>query len=331
MADQAKRHEKRITPFTIQPDMEGKTMPHHDVKTVKTETASNQPTPYEFMKLNKRGGIQYPEMKAKFGSLALTDKEHSHRDQKASLFQLSPMLRGALKLEEEEQRAIQALVNTQVAKLAGLAQKEATDRGHKEGFEMGKAAAEKQFAAESELRLSQLDAFLQACETAKVSIFQQNEKFVIDTIFQVARMIVLTEIKTDRDYVIRLTKELIEKMGTKENVSILISSADLESATRIQEGLERAIGALQNLQIEASDRVAQGGCIVETQWNTIDARIETQLERIRENLGGLVRKTATVASETEGAPSVEETKTDDTAESPESSESPESKDPKDSA
>ena len=50
-----------------------------------------------------------------------------------------------------------------------------------------------------------------------------------------------------------------------------------------------------------------------------------------ENLGGLVRKTATVASETEGAPSVEETKTDDTAESPESSESPESKDPKDSA
>ena len=47
------------------------------------------------------------------------------------------------------------------------------------------------------------------------------------------------------------------------------------------------MGDLKNLQIEGSDQFRSGGCTVETQWNAIDASIETQLKGLYDALMGV--------------------------------------------
>lgn len=52
----------------------------------------------------------------------------------------------------------------------------------------------------------------------------------------------------------------------------------------IKEELLRKIDGLGYLEVQEDPRVEEGGCIVETVFGNIDARIETQLANLREEL-----------------------------------------------
>ena len=48
-------------------------------------------------------------------------------------------------------------------------------------------------------------------EGLKAEIYRANERFLIETVFRVARMVALKEISADKDYLSRLTHDLIER------------------------------------------------------------------------------------------------------------------------
>lgn len=231
------------------------------------------------------GAGGYAAVKARFGSLAITDPERSEKKQRDRRFSLHDLARGPLSVEVEEKKALEDRVRQQVAAVEEEARSKAAEQGYAEGLEKGFAEAFKKFQEEGASRLGKLDSFLREAESARGDVFRANERFLIDLIYRIGRMVLLRELSADRQYLLRLARDLIERIGVRENITIRINPQEKETIGMLKEGLEASLGTLKNLNIETSAQVREGGCMIETEWNAIDASVETQLKAIAASLG----------------------------------------------
>lgn len=236
--------------------------------------------------LKEFGQGDYKEVKKTFGALAATDPERSAKHQKDSRFKVSPVLREPLAIEDEERRVIEERVRTRIAAVSEAARLKAHEIGYAEGMKQGHADAFKVAREESAESLVKFDSLITAFENAKHDVFKANEQFLIELVFRVSRMVLLRELKTDPEYIKRLASELIERVGAKENIRIKLSADDMKVAATLKDDLEQKLGALKNLNIEASPQITQGGLELETEWNAVDASVETQLNNIHAALTG---------------------------------------------
>lgn len=237
-------------------------------------------------RLKEPGKGEYGTTKAVFGSLAATDPDRHSRSQKDSRFAMSPILRDPLTVEAEERRVIEERVSRRIEELSEEARKAAAEEGFKAGYKKGYDEAFTMYREEGKKSLSRFEQFLTYCESAKTEIFKANERFIVELIYRVARMVLLRELKSDEGYLVRLSGEILERIGAKENIKIQLNPVDLAIAGQLKEGLEKRLGSLKNLVVEPSAAVEGGGCIIETQWNAIDASVETQLTNLHESIIG---------------------------------------------
>lgn len=273
----------KVTDFEIQTDNRNS----KEIKVVNLD-GNNEPvvSTFELSPLHKKGDQNYNLVKARYGPLAVTDPERASRSLKDRRFSLNPLLRDPLSVEQEEKRVIEEKVRIRIDTLAEDAKKTASEEGYQDGLKKGYEEAFKKFQEESAPNLQKFDQLVQEAEKAKVEIFRANERFLVELVFRIARMVMLKELSTDRDYVLRLAKELISRVGVRENITIRVHPNDAETLDLLKGGLEKAYGAMSNLHIEASQLVKRGGCQIETEWNAIDASIDTQLDGLLNSLVG---------------------------------------------
>jgi flagellar assembly protein FliH len=258
------------------------------VRVMKIDTASAPVVQqFNFGRLQRAGAGSYAATKEKYGALAATDAERTERGQKDRRFSLNPLLKEPLSIEEEERRVIDAKVSQQVAALAEAAKSKAAEEGYQAGLKQGHAEAYEAFRQEASGRMTHFEEFLASAEQAKTEIFRANERFLMELVFRMARTVALKELSVDRTYVLRLARDLLERIGIRENIRIRIHPQDAATAELLKPGLEEELGTLKNLHVEISPQVGRGGCMVETEWNMIDASLETQFAGIYEALLGV--------------------------------------------
>ena len=233
---------------------------------------------YEFRKIKEAGAGAYKHVKSKMGAIAATDENRRINRKKDSKFALHPMIKGPLGVDDEEKRVINERVESKIQAVIETVRTQAEQRGFRVVLEEGRRQAIEDFKKESRERLANIDRFIDACELAKEEIYRENEAFLIRLVYQISKSILLRDVEVDREYVARLALSLIEKIGTSENIRILINPKDLESIEMLNETVRKKFSELRAFSVEESEEVRIGGCIVESEWSAIDARIETQLK-----------------------------------------------------
>jgi flagellar biosynthesis/type III secretory pathway protein FliH len=204
-----------------------------------------------------------------------------------------------LAIEEEERRYIEEKIQAQLL----IRELDAHESGYKKGFETGlehgNEQAYREVREQSTERLEKFDSLVRELDSAKQEIFRANERFLIELVFRISKMILLKEVAADRDYVGRLISHIIENVGVRENIKVRFNPEEGMTAEILSADLLKRLGNLKNLQIETSSEVSRGGCEVETQWNRVDATIETQLQRLYQSLMSV--KDASEDSDTMGS------------------------------
>jgi flagellar assembly protein FliH len=257
------------------------------IRVVKLETGgAPQVKDFAFNHLKQAGKGDYNVIKAKYGSLAATDEERRGRSTRDSHFSINPLLRDPLAVEHEELRVIEARVTEQVESIREDASTKGTAQGYEAGLKKGYDEAFSKFQEEGASRIQSLEGFIKEFEGLKKDMHKANEHFLMEMTFRIAKMVMLKELSTDKDYLLRLSHELIERVGLKDNITVRVSLQDQQTIEMLKTELPKTMGELKNLQIETSDQIPSGGCTVETQWNAIDASIDTQLKGIYEALMG---------------------------------------------
>jgi flagellar assembly protein FliH len=203
---------------------------------------------------------------------------------KDSRFQVSDLARPYLPVHAEEQREVESRVRAQVDAIAQETYEAALARGLEEGREMGRRQAHDEVTAAAAPMLDRLAALGAEFEGIKASMYQANERFLTELVLRIARKVCLKEVAGDGEYIQRLARSMIEQSGARESIRVRLNPAQVDSIASLRADLAKSLGELRNLQIEVSADVPEGGCAVETDFSSMKASVDTQLDAIHDSM-----------------------------------------------
>jgi len=177
---------------------------------------------------------------------------------------------------EAEARTPKETAEAEVAAAKKAGEDAGRAAGHEAGYAEGKAEVE---------RLVQRAAVvLERIQDRRAEILDEAERQVVDLALLIARKVVKIISTSQREVVMANIKEALQKVKSRGKVIIKVNTADLDLATahkdefiKLVEGAGPQAGAME---VYEDSSVDQGGCVVETDFGEIDARVASQLGEI---------------------------------------------------
>lgn len=128
--------------------------------------------------------------------------------------------------------------------------------------------------------------------TLREKIMREAEEDLLRLSLSIARKIIQQEVSHDRRILAKLVSEAVRNTSEHEEIVIRLNPEDhkvVSSNTRVYLA---DVGNQRRMSLKADDCIPLGGCVVDTETGTIDARFEAQLEEIYNKLTeerGMVR------------------------------------------
>lgn len=118
---------------------------------------------------------------------------------------------------------------------------------------------------------------------AREKIWQESESEIINLILTVSKKIVGYEIHTRGEEIIRqVVKETLSYVSDKKVVALRLAPDDVKKIHTLG---EKNVVA-QNIKIVEDGTITSGGCIIETNFGSVDSQIETRWEEIQKAFMG---------------------------------------------
>ena len=153
--------------------------------------------------------------------------------------------------------------------------------GYAEGMAAGRADAERivqqQAAAEKAIWREDIAAFIGHIETEREAAWTAMEPQIISMVFELAKHVIKQEVEVSRDVALSVTRNALRRVVEGGTLRIRVNAEDLQTVRGNREELLTLVDNIRHVEIIEDRRVGVGGCIVETDAGSIDARLETQL------------------------------------------------------
>lgn len=160
----------------------------------------------------------------------------------------------------------------------------AWQEGRFQGEQAGRAAAEAKIQAEGEAqRISlraQWDAMIDDIAEARQVLWQTQEQEMLALTLAIARQVIKAEVTQNPDVVRQVIANAVRRVVDKEMVRIRVCTGEAGRVREMRQDLIETLDGLHHLEIIDDRRISAGGCVIETNSGTIDAKIETQLGEI---------------------------------------------------
>ena len=111
-------------------------------------------------------------------------------------------------------------------------------------------------------------------------MLQSLEKHVINLAADIAMKIVAGT-PVDKSMVETVVKDALAKAEMDTDVVVLLNEADLELLSQADSELLQRTHGSSEVVFKASPEVSRGGCLLETRYGTVDARIETKADVLK--------------------------------------------------
>ena len=163
-----------------------------------------------------------------------------------------------------------------VKKRASLIESEAYEKGfaqgEKDGFEMGSKKSEK--------IVDGIHGMLQDMLAYREEFIKRYENEILHLICTIAGKVVRGAIKVDNQVVREIILDAFKLAADRSEVTVRVNPEDVEYLKEIRPEFFDRIKELKSITIESDPSITRGGCFMETAFGKVDARIETQLEKI---------------------------------------------------
>jgi flagellar assembly protein FliH len=159
-------------------------------------------------------------------------------------------------------------------------QAEAEHRGYEAGLERG--------LAEARARTEQA---VEAFAAAERSLAELHDRYVaeteaaaVDLAFQIAEKVIGATIASDREAVLGVVSGALLRTTDRDHLVLEVNPGDFELVRDSAAELAARLGGISRMEVVSERRVEAGGCVVRTEAGEIDARVSSQLERVRQLL-----------------------------------------------
>lgn len=174
------------------------------------------------------------------------------------------------------------------------AQEAGTRMGHEEGYrqglEQGRAealdAATREFAERQAQLVSAFREIMDAVNGDRADWAAAARQDLIELAMAIARRVVRHVGEREREVVLANLEEAVRLTGARSEVTILVHPADAETARMFAQSLLDLKEHWEHIQVVEEPEVSAGGCRIQWGSGSVDASLETQLERIEAELRG---------------------------------------------
>jgi flagellar assembly protein FliH len=185
----------------------------------------------------------------------------------------------ATKVVAEAEKRVAELESTAGSRLEA-AEREAAKKGREEGREEGY----KEGSAEVERLVGRLHVILDRAMDKRAEILAETEAQVVELVLLVAKKVVKVISENQKSVVVQNIQQALRKLKTKSDVIVRVNLADLQLATEHVKDFVQMTENAKKLQIIEDSTVDRGGCVIETDFGEIDARIASQLSELEERI-----------------------------------------------
>jgi len=158
--------------------------------------------------------------------------------------------------------------------------KAAQDKGREEGKESGFAEGK----AEVERLISRTQVMLERAQDKRGEILAETEQEIIDLVLLISRKVIKVLSENQRNVIISNVIQALRKVKSKGACLIKVNMDDLQLATEHKQEFIKLVEGVKDIQILEDTSVDPGGCIIETDFGEIDARISSQLAELESKI-----------------------------------------------
>ena len=154
--------------------------------------------------------------------------------------------------------------------------KEAEEQGREAGREAGFASGK----AEVERLIQRTQIVLERAQDKRAEILAETEQEIIDLVLLISRKVVKVISENQRNVIISNVVQALRKVRDRGNIIIRVNIADVKLATEHTKDFIQMLEGVKSIQVVEDSSVDSGGCIIETDFGEIDARIASQLAEL---------------------------------------------------
>lgn len=181
-----------------------------------------------------------------------------------------------LKKANEEAAAIIAQAQEEKQKIHDEAYKTGFDEGREKGYEEGNLEARR--------LIDRLHVILDRIMDKRQEILDNTEQQIVELVLLMARKVVKVISENQRNVVMSNVLQALRKVKGRGDVIVRVNLADVKLTTEHTKDFMRAVENIQNITVAEDSSIDRGGCIIETDFGAIDARISSQLAELEQKI-----------------------------------------------
>jgi flagellar assembly protein FliH len=156
------------------------------------------------------------------------------------------------------------------------AEAEGREVGREEGFTEG----------QTEVRrlIERTHTVLERAQDKRSEILEETEQQVIDLVLLIARKVIKTISESQRAVVVSNVVQALRKLKGRGNILIRVNLVDVELTTEHIKDFIKITEGAKGIQVVEDSTVDPGGCVIETDFGEINARISSQLAELEDKI-----------------------------------------------
>ena len=164
------------------------------------------------------------------------------------------------------------------------AEQEGRELGYQAGYDEGMQDAHKTIRSEIDGALKQIGDLAQSFEKTRAELFAQMEDHAVDVVWTALTKI-LGQLALEKKLAQHVVATAIAHIKQNEAMTIRVCPSDYAILQASLQSRQQPTDVLsQDLKIVSDARVELGGCFIETHAGNLDARLEVQLQQLKETL-----------------------------------------------
>lgn len=158
--------------------------------------------------------------------------------------------------------------------------KDAEESGRVAGREAGFTEGKEEVAR----LVGRTQVILERAQDKRAEILAETEQQIIDLVLLISRKVIKVISENQRNVVVSNVAQALRKVKGRGNIIIKVNMLDLKLTTEHKKEFIEMVEGAKSIQVVEDTTVDPGGCVIETDFGEIDARISSQLAELEQKI-----------------------------------------------
>jgi len=188
--------------------------------------------------------------------------------------------------EDEAERIVEEAKRTaaEIEAKAGESVENLRKENARQGFETGREEGFTEGRSEVERLIERMHTVLDRAQDKRAEILAETEQQIVDLVLLIARKVIKVISDNQRNIVVSNVVQALRKVKGHGEIVIRVNVDDLKLTSEHIKDFLKLVEGSKGMQLVEDSSVDRGGCIIETEFGEIDARISSQLAELEQKI-----------------------------------------------